>query len=621
MSTDSARPMPAPSLYRTLRYTPMSDLLRGRLSGRLDLERAIADFDLPAGPRRLVLETARRTRLWNSERVAVVRELAAHFQDGLSSGAAPDDLAATFGDPRQAASLIRRAKKRNRPAAGKALVLAISSVNLALLLLVLLYAFFLVRTLVGKPNIVRNFSAELNAAIAAIPESERAWPLYREAALKTTPWPKGRIEAVTPEDPNWPQVVGLVESNAEPIRLYHQGAMRAALGAPIGFEPDLELQYRHNPERLAEARATWTPNTDENPFVMGILLPSLASLREGAKLLALDARVATQAGDAERVMNDARTILRLSDHVANENFLICDLVSVAIAAMGFNLVGEVIERRPDLLAEPQIIELSHRIAAVRGGGTFRVSYRGERVFFEDFLQRVYTDDGRGGGHLTREGFDLMTSITAGTPETEWSTAASFAFAPVFGAFLADRDEMWRRWRELMDAADADAQEPLWKRGASLADEQAIELTSSRFAKFRYFPLAILVPSLSGAANHAEYATQQRDAALVVLAANLHRMRSGAWPRTIAELSPRYLPTVPPDRYDGRPIKYALRDGQPVIYSVGADRDDDGGVPPAGKDGNQRARRFVAADALASGASSYADDGDINGDWILWPTPP
>ncbi|MEP0847594.1 MAG: hypothetical protein HRF50_12360 [Phycisphaerae bacterium] len=620
MSTDSAQPMPTPSLYRTLRYTPISDLLHGRLSGRLDLERAIADYGLPAGPRGLVLETARRTRLWNSERVLVARELAAHFQDGLASGAAPDDLVSSFGDPRQAASLIRRAKKRNRPPAWKALVLAVSLVNGALLLLVLLYAYFLMRTLVGKPNIVRNFSAELNSAIAAIPESERAWPLYREAALKTTPWPKRHPEAVTPEDPNWPQVVKLVESNAEPIRLYHQGAARAALGAPIGFEPDLELEYRHSPERLAQAKAVQQPNTDENPFVMGILLPSLASLREGAKLLALDARVAAQSGDAERAMNDARTLLRLSDHVANENFLICDLVSLSIGAMGFNLVGEVIDRRPDLLGEPQLVELSHRIAALRGGGTFHVSYRGERVFFEDFLQRVYTDDGHGGGHLTREGFELITSITSGTPEPEWSTAARFAFAPVFGAVLADRNEMWRHWRELMDAADADAQIPLWKRGASAADQMLVELTSSRFAKFRYFPLAVLVPSLSAAAHHAEYATQQRDAALVVLAANLHRLRSGAWPQTIAELSPRYLPTVPPDRYDGRPIKYVFRDGRPVVYSVGVDRDDDGGVPPIGKDGNQRARRFVPADTLAGGTTSYLFNGDVNGDWVLWPAP-
>jgi hypothetical protein len=43
--------------------------------------------------------------------------------------------------------------------------------------------------------------------------------------------------------------------------------------------------------------------------------------------------------------------------------------------------------------------------------------------------------------------------------------------------------------------------------------------------------------------------------------------------------PDLLPAVPPDRYDGKPLRYQLVDGKPLVYSIGSDRDDDAGRAP------------------------------------------
>jgi hypothetical protein len=48
------------------------------------------------------------------------------------------------------------------------------------------------------------------------------------------------------------------------------------------------------------------------------------------------------------------------------------------------------------------------------------------------------------------------------------------------------------------------------------------------------------------------------------------------PRTLAELSPQYLPHVPIDPYDGKPLRYRPGSNDFVLYSVGFDRYDDGG---------------------------------------------
>src|SRR4051812_46111302 len=102
---------------RKLRYTPMRDLLRGRVSGRLDLRVLVNASGLPTPLQATVLRIAKRTRLWRMEKVEVAHELLAHFADGLDAGETPEKLIEKFGDERAAAKLIRRAKKRNRPLA------------------------------------------------------------------------------------------------------------------------------------------------------------------------------------------------------------------------------------------------------------------------------------------------------------------------------------------------------------------------------------------------------------------------------------------------------------------------------------------------------------------------
>ena len=72
---------------RRLRYTPIRDLLRGRISGRLDLKAQIDAADLPTSAKQLVARVVRRAQLWPIERADVADELVAHFSDALRSGA------------------------------------------------------------------------------------------------------------------------------------------------------------------------------------------------------------------------------------------------------------------------------------------------------------------------------------------------------------------------------------------------------------------------------------------------------------------------------------------------------------------------------------------------------
>jgi hypothetical protein len=65
-------------------------------------------------------------------------------------------------------------------------------------------------------------------------------------------------------------------------------------------------------------------------------------------------------------------------------------------------------------------------------------------------------------------------------------------------------------------------------------------------------------------------------AISVLAAERYRKERGAWPMNLDALVPEYLPQVPLDPFDGKPLRLRhLSDGI-VIYSIGLDLQDDGG---------------------------------------------
>jgi uncharacterized heparinase superfamily protein len=83
-----------------------------------------------------------------------------------------------------------------------------------------------------------------------------------------------------------------------------------------------------------------------------------------------------------------------------------------------------------------------------------------------------------------------------------------------------------------------------------------------------------------------------DMAIVACALERYHLAQGEYPETLAVLAPEYLKTIPPDVVDGQPLHYRrTREGRFILYSVGWDGKDDGGVIHLGESshwvGNQR----------------------------------
>jgi hypothetical protein len=62
--------------------------------------------------------------------------------------------------------------------------------------------------------------------------------------------------------------------------------------------------------------------------------------------------------------------------------------------------------------------------------------------------------------------------------------------------------------------------------------------------------------------------------------------------------------VPADRITGEPVRYRLNNNRPLVYSVGADRNDDEGRP--------------TAEPRAAANWDAKPDPMPDGDWVLYP---
>jgi hypothetical protein len=75
--------------------------------------------------------------------------------------------------------------------------------------------------------------------------------------------------------------------------------------------------------------------------------------------------------------------------------------------------------------------------------------------------------------------------------------------------------------------------------------------------------------------------QRRDVHMALLMADLaircYQEKHGRWPESLNDLSPEFVQALPGDPYSGRPLVYRIEGDEPVLYSVGFDGVDNGGV--------------------------------------------
>jgi type II secretory pathway pseudopilin PulG len=88
---------------------------------------------------------------------------------------------------------------------------------------------------------------------------------------------------------------------------------------------------------------------------------------------------------------------------------------------------------------------------------------------------------------------------------------------------------------------------------------------------------MLLPALDKVVIKAGRCDAKIRAAQAALAVERYRLANDKLPTQLSDLVPGFLPAVPSDPFDGKPLRYKTLAKGYVVYSVGDDREDNGGA--------------------------------------------
>ncbi len=616
------------SFWRRLRYTPLRSVLRGQLNGQLDWQRVVVEADLPIEIADMVSKVVLKARLWMGERFDVAQELVAHFQDGLEAGVSREELLASFGDAAGAAKLIRRSKRRGRPLVWQAWWWGSRS-------MVALFAGYVVMAILlafDRPKISTDYLAIVNRPYTSVPEEDRAWPHY----LRALEWLKANTEA----SPGRPHVsvadwlMGPKDGETYLLDGYHEydkleDAQRKAVDAWLDERAKFLIllrkatEYRH----LGLASGDYSPRyrllfgiqspnesvSREKSWVYSVVLYHVQEMHSLSRILKADLRRSVLRNDGVTAFADLQAMIGIARHSGESPCLVSALVKCSLLNSAIGSFETALATRPAIWTDKQLVAIAHLLGAVRlEVGDY---VQGEKAAFYDMVQRLYSDDGNGDGYLTAEGLrridrEFRSTVDVVKPRfSEWQYMAATP-ASYFAFAAASRREMVAKFDEMWARMQAEADRPLWDPLPSEETAQSHFDRMSRIEKFRYELIRMSLPAYRASAVAFEKANGRREGALVGIALELYRREFGEWPGALERLSPRWLPEVPIDRVNGGPLGYRIVEGRPIVYSLGIDADDDGGVLPSDCGGD--------AWGCSLWPSAEVREGD-DGDWVIWST--
>jgi hypothetical protein len=542
--------------------------------------------NLPVAAAEFVKLVVKKMRYRRKVQDDVQAELASHFEDELKK--CPTDeqkvrqLINQFGDAKMLAVLLRRAKKRCRPLWRTVVARAFQTVGVLFVCLVLYIVWFLT----GKPAVTTNYIAELNNLVRPVAdESLNAAPFYNKA-----------IEVF--ED--LPVDISKVLSKR---RYYELAEEDKQLIGKWLTENDQVLQ-----RVVAGTRKPYYWQHYEGEEMLSVLLPHLSGYRGAARSLSWRARLNAEKGRFEDAFSDIKACFRFGRHVkGNGVVLIEQLVGIAIEALAVeNLRGILSEHQVD---SETLAMLQRDLEQIIAGEDFAVSFAGEKLFIYDEIQRCFTEDRFGGGHLYLSRISQVSSLG----DESIPSLQDFIFGTIF------EPEAWpvvmrvlffhpdkQQTREATDRFYAYC-ETIAKKTPSSIRAEGIDVSKEvmKIIKDNVF-LEILAPALGRASRLGHRHRSTIEATVTVLALHRYKADKGSFPDDLQQLiTAGFLRQLPLDVYSDRPLVYRKTDDSFILYSLGENFKDDGGKP--GKDRGGRPRLWV---------DNYEQDSDA----VFWPVP-
>lgn len=310
---------------------------------------------------------------------------------------------------------------------------------------------------------------------------------------------------------------------------------------------------------------------DENPAA--ILLPHLAELKRCSQVIQLRAIAELQNGQSDKAFADVKLMLYLANSIRTEPILISQLVRIAIVDIALQPIWEGLAKHQ--WSDGQLAELDSESARLDFLADCEFALRGERACdlgVVEFLRRS-PNKIRAFSDVLGEGDNSHYSFSA----------LVLAFGPS-GWFYQNELHIGRFFQNwylpLVNERERTVSPSAVHATYEALDSELHHRTPENLLE------ALLLPALGAAVERFTYAQNAVDLVRVAIALERYRLAHGEYPETLDVLVPRFIVKLPHDIINGQPLHYRrTSDGLFVLYSVGWNETDDGGVVGLTKGGS------------------------------------
>jgi len=326
---------------------------------------------------------------------------------------------------------------------------------------------------------------------------------------------------------------------------------------------------------------------DDPPLILNALMPMIQAHRDAARALVARAMLRLNAGNVADAWQDLLACHRLARLTGQGRTSIELLVAVSIDGLACaadqaviahgNLTADQLRQMhkdlQDLSPMPQLAD---------------VLDVGERYTFLDCVQTL----AKGGLAQLGKITDVVGSLAESEPGSPAKDLSGLNMLPV------DYDVVRQIGNAWYDRSVTAMRQPTWtQRFAALAQLEADHERLAEATKLSTFLsralsggstravseslgeilVALLLPAANAAAQAEARAAMTLELTKLGFLLAAYRAENGRYPQQLSDLVPQYIPQPPMDLFTGNPLVYQAQADGYLLYSVGANNRDDGGL--------------------------------------------
>ncbi len=366
-----------------------------------------------------------------------------------------------------------------------------------------------------------------------VPDEENAALLYQRA-FEELSWSEGDVnilgnlgrsiaEPPRSEAPSMATIERIVANNTTALALLENAAKRPECRFPVDWSAGMAAQTPH-----------------------------LAELRLCALLLAAQTALQMERGEASEALHTIETGLSMCEAIRDEPNLISQLARYAITS---------------ILLRPLRVALDEKVSTRACRGLF--DYLAGMEFMQSLVRTLWAERVVGDGV-----FDVLRQDPERAME-EWPRpgggSGSGIYAAPLGHTILNVDEVM--YLRLMARKIAAAEKSSWDSREELAEiDRRVEALS-----FPHIVTASLLPIYARSTATRDRAIARVGLAQVALVLKAYKNEKGEYPESLAQL-PEVIEwaDLPEDPFSGQDFIYRREGEGFLIYSIGADLEDDGG---------------------------------------------